>query len=180
MPKQVPFTVHIRVVPDRGNGKRFEYIRDLQKLAMLAYEGLSTVPELQVATPGGGATLSLGDYNRRGGLGGYANATAAKPQIGASPAQLMLTGFYESGNINSPTHPDVQRISGGEVYTGPTAHSNKAGPTAMVDSEVATVKGLIEGALAEYLPEGAAYEVFRLDYAGVIYGDRGYHFPLVV
>lgn len=177
MAKQVPFTVHIRVVPDRGTGKRFEYLRDLQKLAVLAYEALTNVSGVQVATPGGGATQSLGDYNSRGGLGGFANATACKPQIGAAPAQLMITGFYESSTPNTPTHADIQRISGGEVYTGPVAHSNTEGPAAGVNTEVSALKSGIEQALVATLPEGATYEVFRIDYAGVVYGDKGYHFP---
>lgn len=177
MSKQVPFTIHVRVVPSRGDGKRFEYIRSLQKLAVLAYEALSTISGIQTATPGGGATQSMGDYNRRGGLGGFAQATAAKPQIGAAPAQLMLTGFYTSSLDNTPTQAEIQRISGGQIYSGAVAHSNIGGPVSSVDSEVFALKTSIESALATYLPNGAIYEVFRIDYAGIVYGDKGYHFP---
>jgi hypothetical protein len=177
MSKQVPFTVHIRVVPDRANGKRFEYIRDLQKLAVLAYEVITNISGVQAATPGGSVTQSMGDYNRRGGLGGFANAAACKPQIGAAPAQLMLTGFYEVSGNNTPTHAEIKRFSGGEIYEGSVAHSNTAGPTSTINTEVRALKTAIEAALASGLPDGAVYEVFRLDYAGVIYGDKGYHFP---
>ncbi len=177
MSRQVPFTVHIRVVPNRANGKRFEYIRDLQKLALLAYEAITNVSGVQAATPGGGVTQSLGDYNRRGGLGGFANATACKPQIGASPAQLMITGFYLQSDNNEPTHAEIQRISGGEVYSGPVAHSNTGGPTTAVNTGVSALKSGIEQALNNTMPDTAVYEIFRIDYAGVVYGDKGYHFP---
>ncbi len=179
MAKQVPFTVHIRVVPDRGNGKRFEYLRDLQKLAVLAYEAIRNIAGVNPAMPGGGHTQGLGDYNRRGGLGGFAQGAAAKPQIGAAPAQLMLTGFYESSLPNTPTHTDIQRFSGGEVYTGPAAHPSTGGPATSVNIEVADLKSDIEQALATTMPAGAVYEVFRIDYSGVVYGDKGHHFPRV-
>lgn len=175
--KFVPFTVHIRVVPNRGGGKRFEYLRDLQKLAVLAYQALTNISGVQAATPGGGQSQSMGDYSRRGALGGFAQGTAAKPRIGAAPAQLMITGFYSSSTPNAPTHADTQRISGGEIYTGPVAHSNTDGPVAGVNTEVSVLKDEIEQALLTTLPDGAVYEVFRLDYAGVVYGDKGYHFP---
>lgn len=178
MAKLVPFTIHIRVVPSRGNGKRFEYIRDLQKLAVLAYEAITNINGVHVATPGGGQSQSMSDYKRRGALGGYAEGVACKPQIGAAPAQLMITGFYESAETNNnQQHTEIKRISGGTVYSGSAAHSNTAGPKTAVNTDVSALKGDIEAALASGLPTDAVYEVFRLDYAGVVYGDKGYHFP---
>lgn len=177
MTNQVPFTVHIRVVPDRGQGRRFEYLRDLQKLSVFAYEAIRNVSGVQTAIPGGGQSVSIGDYSRRGGLGSFAQGTAAKPQIGASPAQLMITGFYQASGTPAPPHAEIQRISGGEVYAGAVAHSHVEGPTAAVNTAVAALKSGIEAALAATMPAGAVYEVFRIEYAGVVFGDKGYHFP---
>lgn len=172
----VPFTIHVRVVPARP-GKRFEYIRDLQKLSVLAYKAFTGISGVNVATPGGGQSQSMGDYDRRGGLGGFAQGTACKPQIGANPAQLMITGFYESANDPPQTYATTQRISGGDVFSGYAQHANDAVPAAAVATEVKTLKDAVETALAANLPVGATYEVFKIDYAGVVYGDKGIHFP---
>lgn len=173
--KFVPFTVHIRVTPTRG--KRFEYLRDLAKLSSLVYNALLDVSGLHLATPGGGQNIQSGNEATRGGLGSYANGTAAKPQIGNAPAQLMLTGFYESSNSNVPTYANVQRFSGGEVYSGPTQHSADALPAAAVTTEVGTLKTAMETAIDAVMPSGMTYKIFRLDYQGVVYGDKGFHFP---
>ncbi len=175
--KFVPFTVHIRVVPARP-GKKFEHLQALNKLGVLAYDAISQISGVNVATPGGGQNVQLGDPNRRGALGSYAQGTATKPQIGQTPAQLMLTGFYESSSENNQTYADQQRISGGAVYTGPGSHSHDAMPTSTVNSEVAALKTDLEAALATGLPADAEYQIFRLDYSGIVFGDRGFHFPL--
>ncbi len=173
--KFVPFTVHVRVTPARG--KRSEYLKDLAKLSSLVYNAMVGIAGLHVATPGGGQNIQSGDENSRGGLGSFANATAAKPQIGNSPAQLMLTGFYESDNPNAPTYANVQRFSGGEVYSGPAQHSADALPAATVTTEVGTLKAAMEAAIATVLPVGVTATIFRMDYQGVLYGDKGFHFP---
>jgi hypothetical protein len=174
--KLVPFTIHIRIVPDRP-GKRWEYIRAMQKIAVFAYDAIINVSGVHSATPGGGQNLSIGDINRRGALGGFANGTAVKPQIGQSPAQLMLTGFYESTAANVQPYSDQSRISGGEWYSGPGKHTNDAMPSSTFDSEVKSLKLGVEAALTANLPNGTEYNVYRIDYAGLIYGDRGFHFP---
>lgn len=173
--KFVPFTVHVRVTPARG--KRFEYLRDLAKLSSLVYNAIVGISGVHVATPGGGQNIQSGDENSRGGLGSFANATAAKPQIGNAPAQLMLTGFYESTGVNAPTYANTQRFSGGEVYNGQTQHSNDALPAAAVTTEVGTLKAAMEAAIAVVLPSGVVATIFRMDYQGVLYGDKGFHFP---
>jgi len=174
--KLVPFTVHIAVVPARP-GKRFEYLNDLAKLAVMAYDAIDGVSSINPAQPGGGQRVQLADVNRRGGLGSFASGTAAKPQIGANPAQLMLTGFVESSAENIQTYSNTQRISGGEVWSGPVQHSNDATPATTVDDEVKALKSAIESALATNMPPNAVYQVFRIDYSGIVYGDRGFHFP---
>lgn len=174
--KLVPFTVHIRVVPARP-GKRFEYLRDLQKLAVLAYDAIINISGVHTATPGGGQSQSMSDLNIRPGLGGFANGTAAKPQIGQNPAQLMLTGFYESAGKNIQPYADYTKFSGGEVYTGPGKHNNDAVPVAAVNTEVYTLRNALEAALTANLPDGAEYQIFRMEYSGIVYGDRGFHFP---
>lgn len=176
MSKWVPLTVHIRVVPVRP-GKRWEYIRALQKLAVLAYEELRTLSGFQFAIPGGGQGQQFGDINRRGGFGEFAQGMAIKPQMGEVPSQLSITGFYQSSGANLQTYASHQVISGGEIYTVYDAHSNDALPTSTVNAEVKTVKTAIEGALVTAFPVGTVYDVFRIDYSGIVFGDKGFTFP---
>ena len=92
MSKYVPFTIHIKVVPERP-GKRFEYIRSLQKAAVLVYDQLVALSGFQFATPGGGQAQQFGDIEQRGGLGSYASATAIKPQIGHLESKTRYASF---------------------------------------------------------------------------------------
>lgn len=174
MPKFVPFTAHVRVVPNRGFGKRFENIRDLQKIATQVYSELEADTDLALANPGGGQHQS---FKGLGGWSGTTNATAVKPQIGESPAQLMITGFLSSTNNNNPVHPDKPVIHTGTYQEGVGGdHGWVANPTTTADGYATTLKTKIETAVNAIL--GATdWNIFRLDVAGVVYGDGGYHFP---
>jgi hypothetical protein len=173
--KWVPFVIYVRVDPRRG--KRWEYLRDLQKLSVLVYNELSSLNGFQFAQPGGGAAAQFGAIDHRGGLGDFAPGTGVKPQIGQSPAQLMITGFYQSSAQNTQSYSEVLRISGGTKYTGFAAHSNDAVPVAAVNDEVKTLKTAVTDAITTALPEGTPFSIFRLVYAGIVFGDKGFHFP---
>jgi hypothetical protein len=174
--RYIPFTVHVRLVPE-APGKRFEYIRSLQKWSHMLYEELASVATLNVADPGGGQHMGFSGGGA-GGNSGIVKGCAVKPQIGESPAQLMITGFYESAAQNTQPHPSVMRISGGSTYTGNVAHSETANPSAWVNTGVSEVKALVESAISAAVPVAIAAKVFRIEFAGVTYGDKGYHFPL--
>lgn len=177
MSRFVPFTVHVRVVPRRGFGKRWEQIRDLQKLSVLAYDEIAAITGVQVAIPGGGQAAQFSDINQRGGLGSYAQGTAVKPQIGESPAQFMLTGFYEASGANAQPWADHQRIMGGETFTGPGPHAHDAVPTTAFTADVKALKTSLQAALTAALPASVTWQIFRIDFGGVTYGDKGFHFP---
>lgn len=175
--KWVPFTAHIKITP--APGKRFEYWRDMQKIANLAYSGLETLAPntLSIASPGGGQYRSFSGYDS-GGIGGLVYGCAVKPKIGNTPAQMQITGFYKSSAANKQPHSELERISGGDVYDGPSSHSWDSNPTATINSEVKTLKNAMENAITAALPGGITFNIYRLEYSGVIYGNRGYHFPL--
>ena len=93
----------------------------------------------------------------------------------------MITGFYDNSSAtNQQPHVVVQRISGGETYQGRVASAAENKPNNWVDNDVYALKSAIETALSTSLPANLNAKVFRIDYSGVVYGDRGYHFPLVV
>jgi len=175
--KWVPFTVHVKIIP-ANPGKRFEHVRDMQKIATMAYEGLEAlVPSvISIAQPGGGQQTSRGG-TQSGGLSGMSAGLAVKPQFGETPAQMSITGFYNTTNANIQTQPEAQRISGGEVYESSASQAWNSGPSATVDTQAASLKSALEAALVASLPGAVDFKIFRLDYSNVVYGDRGLHFP---
>lgn len=178
MSKQVPFTLHVKIFPQWGSGKgnRFGMWRDMQKISGLVYNGLIAESSINVAQPGGGQSGTSGNQEN-GGIGWMVNGCSAKPQIGQNPAQLMITGFAQSNSNNIQPHPEKQLIHAGSVVTGPGSSPWQNNPVTTIDSEVSALKSVIEAAITAALPADISYEVFRLEYSGVIYGDRGYHFP---
>jgi len=173
----IPFTVHVKIIPE-SPGKRFEYIRSMQKCAYLLYEELKTNSSINLADGGGGQQFNT---SNGGSIGNSAlvKGMAVKPQIGETPAQLMITGFYDNNSsTNALPQPSLQRISGGEVYSGNVAAPAENKPNTWVDNDVYNLKGLIETAISNSVPAGFLAKIFRLEYSGVVYGDRGYHFPL--
>jgi hypothetical protein len=169
----VSFTMHVRIVPYRG--KRQEMMRSLQKIAALAYESLEDESSLQLATPGGGQ--HQGEYGDRGGISGLANGFAVKPQIGQNPAQMSIAGFYEVDRKNIQTYAETSIIAGGTEYDGYRETPATAMPVSTIDNEVKALKTLVEAALTEGLPSNIEWNVWQVDYAGIVYGNRGYHFP---
>jgi hypothetical protein len=110
-------------------------------------------------------------------MGGMAPGTAVKPQIGQSPAQLMITGFYHSVAKNIQPYPEYTVFAGGEIFNGPGAHSWDSIPVVTVNDEVAELKATLISALTTAFPVGIPFSIFRIDYSGIVYGDRGYTFP---
>ena len=180
MTRWVPFTAHVKIVPARGSGelktKRFETWRDMQKISVLMYEGLEDEVLLNIASPGGGQQTSNGGSGGSG-MSGMAAGMAVKPQLGETPAQTMITGFFNSSAANSQPHPEKMVISSGEIWEGPGATPWLQNPASATDTDAAACKAALESGIVAGLPVGIEYEIFRLDYSGVIYGDRGYHFP---
>lgn len=170
--KWVPFTLHMKILPNIS-GKRFENWRDMQKIAEQVYLALETLaPDtINIAIPGGGQQRSYC------GFSSTVNGTAVKPQFGDTPAQLQITGFNKSESKNYQPHPDLMRIHAGEVMTGPNQHSWETGPSTTVDDEVRQLKSQIEAAVIANVPSDMIVKIFRIDYSGITYGDRGYHFP---
>jgi len=178
MSKQVPFTLHVKIFPQWGSGKgnRFSMWRDMQKISGLVYNGL-TESSINIAQPGGGQSSTSGNQENSG-IGWMINGCAVKPQIGQNPAQLMITGFALSNSSNAQPHPEKQFIHTNSTVTGPGSSPWQNNPTMIVNNEILTLKNTIEAAIVTALPANVQYEIFRLEYSGIVYGDKGYHFPI--
>tara|TARA_R110000751_G_scaffold60240_2_gene125896 strand:- start:1627 stop:2178 length:552 start_codon:yes stop_codon:yes gene_type:complete len=182
MSKQVPFDAYIKIFPQR-TGKRHEYIREIQRISSLIYDALTDAAlytdkssAMNIAEPGGGQQL----YNRNTGnkYSSLSYGGGVVPQFGNSPPYVQITGFYTSTAANTQVHPNTTLIHAGETLTrAGGAHSFESNPNTAFADEVKTLKALIESNLTTGLPGGITYDVYRICYAGVIWGNRGYHFP---
>lgn len=172
----VPFTAFIKIVPSLANGKRFEIIRSAQKLSIALFEEIQNNDggKFQLSSPSGGQQNS---QTNGAAFSSFANGTAYKPQFGQSPAQLTLSGFYKSEAKNAYTQPEVMRFSGNEQYTGSASHLNEVMPTNTVASEVLDILTILRNSCDDAFPVTVPYSVFRLEYNGLVFGDRGLTFP---
>jgi hypothetical protein len=171
--RYVPFTLYVAVYP-KGE-KRFEIIRDLHKISKLVYDGLLTVTNVNIATPGGGQEQNYKGSN--GGFSGYVNGCAAVPQFGESPAQLRITGFYGVTSSNQPTFVADSIISNGVEYEGFRQHKHDSVPTSTVNSEVKALRTALNNKINAVLPGTVDHKIIKIDYNGIVFGQKGYHFP---
>lgn len=176
MSKPVPFVAHVSIVPERP-GKRHEYTQSMSKIASLVYDALQSESSINLAIPGGGQSPAFGDINARHGFGNYTKGVATKPQIGASPAQLMIVGFYTSVEDNDQIWASHQLISGSTIYSGYSSNSALAVPTSTFNAEVKALRTLLNNTINTAIPATIEYEIFRIEYSGVVFGDKGFTFP---
>ena len=172
----VPFTAYIKIVPPLANGKRFEIIRNAQKLSISLYDEIPNYDggDIQLASPSGG---QQNGFTTGAALSSFANGVAYKPQFGQSPAQLTLSAFYKSENPNVYTQTNTMRFSGNSIYSGAGSHLNEVLPTSTVFSEVASLYTILDNACNAAFPGTVPYSIFRLEYNGLVFGDRGLTFP---
>jgi hypothetical protein len=177
---QVPFTAAYKLFPDRSYGKRHELMRELQRLGWLIQLGLVNVAGLQIAQPGGNAGRGHDITSD------IENAVAVKPQMGQYPSLATITGFYTLSAPSAAPTPQFMRFSGGEKMTGAVNQGSPwatAGNPASVEStaflnEVKTLRTLLDVNVTAAIPNNTIVpKLFRLDYKGILFGDRGYHFP---
>jgi hypothetical protein len=175
MAVDAPFIAHFRIVPERGDGKRFEIVASLHQIAAAIYQDLVLEDDVWLAQPGGGVT---GFIEQRSD---YLPGMAVKPQMGETPAQLMINGYYRLGSGNQPYSTRTVISTNGFVtgQDGGNPSVPEGQPTTTVENEVKALVTLLNTVATNALPAVTADDVslFRLDYKGAVWGDRGYHFP---
>lgn len=156
--KHHPFVAYIRVVPERGDGRRFVYYRDQEKIANRVEMDLLNA-DFNIATP-----------------------VAWTPQFQNAPARLTIVGFVEKADQGSfestapdnrpPVVPEVKIIHSGTVdgektsVMTPIQGTQSWGdtPTAQNMADVADLKSALEAA-------SPGIEVMYIQYQGVRYGQ---------
>jgi len=110
------------------------------------------------------------------------NGTAVKPQIGQTPALLMIEGFYTADDAEDQPYEAMPIIHAGSLMYGRSGswdHLAAGAPLTAVQQEVSAIKTLIESAIsAIYDDSGDALALFRLQYKSATWGDGGHHFPV--
>lgn len=157
----IPFTAHVRIVPDRATGKRWSLWRNLEKIALRVEDDLVSAG-LNIATP-----------------------VAFTPQIGDFSARLTIVGFVEKSQvsvndggdgrkpeapttnidlIHSGTDPDEKTdlIDGNR---GGSLHEAQD-PTTTVRDEVDELVDLLNSSTAQFDLE----DIIHVEYNGVKYG----------
>ena len=183
----IPFVAYLKIVPERGSGRRFEAVRSRDRTAQqinadiisaIGNEDL-TAQTVNIAQPGGGADdarrLENLSPDTETCLSKLVSGCAVKPAFGSEPAQVTVVGFYHSDDENIPPYNEKTIIHAGGVVSGPSAGSPAwAGrPTAKANADVKALKSGLEGAIV-----AVAAEIIKIDFNGIIYGRGGYHFPL--
>ena len=186
MPNTVPFTAYFRMVPERGEGKRFEIWRSRERIARLVWLDLNTVLEDSVPFNSAGDTAGTANFAVPGGTITWSlaqdadsnsssmNAVAFKPQFGESPDQLTVVGFVEQDD--TVPYGEKQLISGGRVWNGPAAGAPgvtiSTMPTTANQAAAAALKALLEASIIS-----VPVEMIKLEINGVAYGRGAIHFP---
>jgi hypothetical protein len=152
------FTVFARVEPHLGFGRRFDMVRDLEKIANRVEEALKD---------------SSGSFGVDICVPGPVMFTH---QFGQKPARLTITGFMQSDKpVRSPV-TDRTIDHDNAVQTGPSATGGNlrdgTAPTADEDADVKLLKQTLEAMSSDL------QNIFRIELNGVLYGENGRSFPL--
>jgi hypothetical protein len=186
MANRVPFTMHIRVLPNTTGlqssttaTKRVEISRLFEKTAYNVQRLLEkNLTSVNVADGGGSANLSVATD---GTLLGDAPACLTKVaavvgSFGDGLPVVTVTGFY---NV-TPTapYPSTGLVHAGKYTTGPETgarggRSDLDPPTAFLN-QFKAFKLAVETALTSI---SSSIDIVRVDYCGVTFGMGGHHFP---
>jgi hypothetical protein len=171
--KYVPFTLQIELFPVEP-GKRSENTRELQTISRLVYTALSSITTINLAMPGSGQEASFGQFDS------YTNGLSITPQFGEQPPKLMITAFnlVTTDAISEQPEPQMTIISNGTTWTGYGGqHHWDSLPSTTTETEVKNLKTTLESAINASLPAVYDYKILAINYNGIKWGDRGFHFP---
>lgn len=158
-PQYVPFTVFARVIPSFGNGKRFEMVRDLEKIANIVEGYLDAL------------SASDDTLGTTGVEFDFAIPVKFTFQFAESPARLTIHGnVHGLTPLSNKPLEDKLVISSGEFKTGPGCRNAQKTPSQELNSAVKDLLAILN--TIPYLDD-----IMRIEMAGFLYGRDGVHFP---
>jgi len=169
----IPFTAHVRVVPNLGTGKRTTLIRNLEKAALRAEQSI----------------LDAEDRNLMSTSVNIATPVAFTPQFGDFTGRLTIVGFVRrerdsDDRRNVAPTTDVTVIHSGTDQGEATATTdvNQGGslaaaqdPVDVVTIEVLQLRDDLETALlsgSPGLPNFQIEDIVHIEYNGVKFGTK--------
>ena len=157
----IPFTVHIRVVPDFGvGGKRMSYFRNLEKIALRVERDL-VAAGLNIATPVA-FTPQFGDFGARLTVVGFDEVSAVASGDNAAPTTDMKV-IHSQGAGNNPDEATAVVVGnrGGSLY-------ETQDPTDIVNTRVGALVTSFVTASTLYV----STDITHVEYNGVKYGMK--------
>ncbi len=147
----VQFKAFVELVPLEG--KRWETLRDMERVAN----------DVEAAIVAGLSTINI------------ATPVAFTPQFGNKTARLTVVGTVREDAAIRADRTDATFDHDNSIISGQVGGPNMARtePTDATDAAVKRLKTLLESASAHLLNH-----IYRIEYAGCVYGEGGRHFPL--
>ena len=156
-PPYVPFKAFSRIVPIEG--RRMEVLRDFERMADRVEAALTAISVNSAGDP----TLII------------ASPVAFTPQFGNKTARLTVVGFIKDELKSKADRTDATFDHDNGVTSGQLGGPNMARttPTSETDASAKYLRDLLEASSSDLTGN-----VYKLEYAGAIYGEGGRSFPL--
>ena len=153
----VQFKAFVRIVPLEG--KRFETIRDMERIADRVEDAIRSFLSVPVDEP----------------LISIATPVAFTPQFGDKTARLTITGYVQEAALLRADRTDATLDHDNQVMSGQLGGPNMARtvPVADVETAVKSLKALLEAASLDVVGH-----IYKMEYGGCVYGEGGRSFPL--
>lgn len=158
----VPFVAHVRIVPDLATGKRWSYVRNMEKISIRVEDDLLAA-DMNIATPIA-FTNQFGDYGSRLTIIGFVEKSRLAPTAGDDRKVEAPTTNIDL--IHSGTDPD-EKTALVNVNRGGSL-SEAQDPTAAVETETAELRALLAGSTTQF----DLNDITHIEYNGVKYGMK--------
>lgn len=162
--KHEPFTAYLKVFPNPANGRRFESVRDIEKLAATAEQAFIDLSgddscDFTITAP-----------------------VTFRPQFGQFPALLTVHGTITSTIANDQRLDDRTIDHGGNfgATSGPGSSPQRGNdPTTAFNTRVKAIKACIQTVVDEFVNSGINMNIDRLSVNNILFGNgkNCIHFP---
>lgn len=180
-----PFTLYVELMPFTTvrtddtvvPTRRFETVRELQRIASEMYSALSEEDAVTLAQPGGGQEKRLTDMSAPG-FSSISDGFSVKPGFGEQPPLAVITGFHRPTGSTKPYNPHQEKMifHAGRAVSGPGSSLHVANPVTATYTDAAELLEQVDTAFGS-MPASVEYAIYRLEYCGVIFGHGGIHLP---
>lgn len=180
-----PFTLYLEIRPfttvradsTQVPKKRFEGIRELQRIATEMYSALVNNSTITLAEPGGGQEKRIDDLSKKS-FSSLSEGLAVKPGFGEGPAIATITGFHRPTASSAAYNPYNEKMifCAGATVTGPSNTLKTGAPTAQMSTDLAELIASVKSEFSA-LPSNVEYSIFKVEYCGVAFGHTGIHLP---